>query len=177
MSLLPQTCCGIFSFFKGVSKNRKSKILYCNLHSSLFQSWLAVLETPVQTLFWKRRWKTGCWHFSKHFIWVVAYGTVKMGWLEPIFGISYLNIWHFALTHLIKKNNFKSPLFLVFLSLQTWEVAISEMGSLGPILDSKLIPLVPFYTGAIAGQMNYYWSTPRIRQNNVHKKGFISFLK
>ena len=84
------------------------------------------------------------------------YGTVKMGWLKSISGISYLtattqplgiqNIWHCALTHYITKTlNFKSPLFLVFLSLQTLEVTISELGLLGPILGSKQIPLVRFF--------------------------------
>ena len=29
------------------------------------------------------------------------------------------------------------------------------MGWLGPILDSKLIPVAPFFTAAIAGHMNY----------------------
>ena len=53
------------------------------------------------------------------------------------------NLWYCALTLLIKKSyDFWSPSFLVFLSLQTWEVTISEMGWLGPILDSKLIPVV-----------------------------------
>ena len=173
MSLLPQTYCGIFSFFKGASKNHKS------IRKTILKFYTTISCTH---LFFNPDWqfqkhsanivlekKTGCWHFSKHFIWVVAYGTVKMGWLEPIFDNSYLtattqplddtqNIWHFALTHLIKKKKIKSPLFLVFLSLQTWEVAISEMGWLDPILDSKLIPLVLFYTDAIVGQMNY-WST------------------
>ena len=121
----------------------------------------------------------------------------KMGWLEPIFGIfdiSYLtgttqpldtqNIWHCALTQLIKKTrNFRSPSLQVFLSLQTWKFAISEMGSFGPILDSKLIPLVPFFTGAIAEHMNY-WSTKNYTKwfssnwtFHLHKKVFISPLK
>ena len=58
----------------------------------------------------------------------------KMGWLEPIFDISYLTATRISDIVLsltwFKKNthNFKSPLFLLFLSLQTWEVAVSEMG-------------------------------------------------
>ena len=94
-------------------------------------------------------WTSTCW-----VAW--QYGPVKMGWLKSILGIFYLtattqllgiqNIWHWALTHYIAKTlNFKSPLFLVFLSLKTLEVAISELGLLGPILDSKQIPLVPFF--------------------------------
>ena len=93
----------------------------------------------------------------------------KKGWLGPIFGIFHYLLPHCkwlnhltlsALTLLIKKTrDFRSPSFLVFLSLQTGEVAISEMGWLGPmpILDSKLIPLVPLFTNAIAGHMSY-WS-------------------
>ena len=91
------------------------------------------------------------------------------------FKISYLtattqpldtqNIWHCALPLLIKKTcDFRLPSFLVFLSLQTWEVGSSEMGWLGPILDLKLILLVPFFAAAIiAGHMKYW--VLKIRQN------------
>ena len=34
------------------------------------------------------------------------------------------------------------------------EVAVLEMGGLGPLLDMELIPVVFFFTAAIAGQMN-----------------------
>ena len=60
------------------------------------------------------------------------------------------NILHCVLTLLIKKTrNFQLPSFLVFL----------ETGWLGPILelDTKIIPVVLFFTTTIAGQMNY-WS-------------------
>ena len=87
----------------------------------------------------------------------------KTGWPGPILVIFYdllphcnhsTTTWHseyMALCPysalLIKKTcNFRSPSFLVFLSLQTWEVAISEMGWLGPILDMKLIPVVVFFS-------------------------------
>ena len=38
-----------------------------------------------------------------------------------------------------------------------WEVPISEMGWLGPILDTKLISVVLCFTATIAVQINY-WS-------------------
>ena len=115
-----------------------------------------------------------------HVSWPVPCGkipmtsTVKWGDLDLFlvyFMISYLtattqppdtqNIWHCVLTLLIKKTrDFRSPcrVFSLFKPVNMWEVAISEMGSwLGPILNTKLIPVVVFIAAAIAGLMNY-WS-------------------
>ena len=57
---------------------------------------------------------------------------------------------------------------LVFLSL-LWEVTISEMGWLGPILNTKLISVVLCFTAAIGGQMKYLGAS-KIRENDFPTK-------
>ena len=77
--------------------------------------------------------------------------TIKWGNLDLFlvyFMISYLRIYHIvtSVSWLKKKCNFQSPLLLVFISLQTWEVNMSEMRWLDPTLQLKIIPLVTFFT-------------------------------
>ena len=53
----------------------------------------------------------------------------------------------------LEKHVILDTIVSILFSAQTWEVAISEMGWLDPVLDLKFISHFLFFTATIAGQM------------------------